>query len=327
MDVLADSLRSLRLHTEVYGRLDLTAPWGLRLDFGERASGGFFHAVARGGCWLEVERRQIALAAGDWVFLLGATPHALRDSPRTRTRPLPDVYAERGGSCGGVLRYGGDGLGTTLVSFSFAFEGSWLNPVLATLPRLLHVKADGVLSTRWVESTVQLLASEMETGRPGHEIVATRLADILFVHALRTYAAALPGAGGWLRALEDPRLGLVLQRLHERPADPWTVETMAKVAGISRSTFAERFQHVIGEGPSAYLTRWRMHTAMQLMNDSDRALSAIAEAVGYDNESAFGKAFRRHVGQAPGAFRRRARGRARPDGATVAPPVARSARD
>jgi AraC-like DNA-binding protein len=311
MDVLTDALRSLQSHTEVYGRLDLSAPWGVKLDFGERATGGgFFHAVARGGCWIEIERKQLALAPGDWVFILGATPHVLRDSPKTRARPLGDVYAEQGANCGGVLRHGGGGLQTTLVSFSFGFVGGWLNPVLATLPRLLHVKADSVLSTRWVESTVQLLSSEMETGRPGHEIVATRLADVLFIHALRTYTAALPNeAGGWLRALEDPHLGLALQRVHERPADQWTVEAMAKAAGMSRSTFAERFHEVIGEGPSAYVTRWRMHTAMQLMSDSNRSLSAIAEAVGYETEGAFGKAFRRHVGRTPGAFRRQLRDR------------------
>jgi AraC-like DNA-binding protein len=305
MDVLAESLRSLQLKTEVYGRLELSAPWGIRVDL---AHPGYFHAVSRGGCWLEVERKRIALAAGDWVFILGAIPHTLKDSPRTRAHPLPDIYLARGGRCGGVLRYGGDGTPTTLISFSFGFKGTWLNPILASLPRVLHMKGDRVSSTRWVESIIQLVAAEMEAGRPGYEIAATRLADVLFIHALRAHVEAFPAEkGGWLRALEEPKLGMVLQQLHERPQAPWTVEAMAKVAGMSRSMFAAHFRKIIAESPLAYLTRWRMHVAMQLMSKATGSMAAIAEAVGYKTESAFGKAFRRHVGQAPGAYRRQLR--------------------
>jgi AraC-like DNA-binding protein len=301
MDVLADSLRSLQLTTEIYGRLELSAPWGIKLDV---AQPGYFHAVSRGGCWLEIGRRQVALAAGDWVFILGGTPHVLRDSPKTRPRPLPEIYAAQGARCGGILRYGGNGTQTTLISFGFGFKGTWLNPILAGLPRLLHVKGDGFAAIPWVESIVRLVAAEMEEGRPAHEIVATRLADVLFIHALRTHIEAFPTeAGGWLRALEDPQLGIVLQRLHERPSHPWTVAAMARIAGISRSMFAARFRRVIGEAPLMYLTRWRMHTAMQLIAESRDSLTSIAEAVGYQSDGAFGKAFKRYVGNTPGEYR------------------------
>jgi AraC-like DNA-binding protein len=302
MDVLADSLRRLQLRTEVYGRLELTAPWGIELAMG---APGFFHAVARGGCWLEVGPERRALGAGDWVFLLGGARHVLRDAPRSRVRPLPELYTEQGAQCGGVLRHGGDGTRTTLVSFSFSFDDSWLNPALQSLPRLLHVQGDGLGGTRWVDGLVQLVAAEMEAGKPGHELVATRLADVLFVHALRTHLAEAPAEqGGWLRALEDPRLGPVLQRLHESPERRWTVESLARIAGMSRSTFAARFQRLVGDSPLSYLTRWRMQLAIQRMKGGDEPLSAIAQAVGYETESAFGKAFKRQVGQTPGSFRR-----------------------
>ena len=206
------------------------------------------------------------------------------------------------------MRYGGNGAQTTLISFSFGFKGTWLNPVLAGLPRVLHVKGDRVDVPRWVESMIQLVAAEMEAGRPGYDIVATRLADVLFIHALRAHVEAFPAEkGGWLRALEDPQLGAVLQQLHERPKHPWTVEAMAKVAAMSRSMFAARFQKIIGESPLMYLTRWRMHVAMQLMAQSDGSLAAIAEAVGYDTDGAFGKTFKRLVGETPGAYRRQLR--------------------
>jgi AraC-like DNA-binding protein len=303
MDVLAQSLRSLGLKTEVYGRLELTAPWGVELD---GAHPGYFHAVSRGSCWLEVARQRVALAAGDWIFLLGGAPHALRDAPKTRARPLPEIYAAHGGRCGGVLRYGGDGPQTTLISFSFGFQGTWLDPVLAALPAVLHAKGDGPLASRSVEPLIQLVAAEMEAGRPGHEIIATRLADVLFIHALRAHAEAFPAeAGGWLRALEDPQIGAVLRAIHERPGEPWTVEGMAKVGGMSRSTFAARFQRLVGEGPLAYLTRLRMHIAARMIAERRESLTSIAGAVGYETDGAFGKAFKRHVGETPGAYRRR----------------------
>jgi AraC-like DNA-binding protein len=305
MDVLAESLRSLQMKTEVYGRLELSAPWGIKLDL---AHPGYFHAVSRGSCWLEIEGERIALAAGDWVFILGGSSHVLRDSPKTRSRPLPEIYATQGGRCGGILRYGGQGTQTTLISFSFSFRGTWLNPVLAALPRVLHVKGDGFVATRWVESVIQLVAAEMEAGRPAHEIVVTRLADVLFIHALRAHIQAVPTEkGGWLRALEDPQLGLVLQQLHEQPSYPWTVKAMAKVASMSRSMFAARFQRIIGESPLTYLTRWRMHSASQMMAESNESLISIAGAVGYETDGAFGKAFKRYVGSTPGTYRRQLR--------------------
>lgn len=308
MDVLAQSLRSLQLKTEVYGRLELSAPWGLDFDLGLP---GFFHAVTRGSCLLEVGRKRLALSAGDWVFILGGTPHVLRDSPRSRTRRLPDIYSEHRVECGGVLHHGGTGPGTTLVSFSFGFSGDWLNPVLAGLPPVLHVRADGIASSRWVDSTIQLVAAEMEAGRPGHEVVATRMAESLFVYALRTHVETSPlDGGGWLRALEHPQLGRVLEQIHQRPQASWSVASMARSAGMSRSAFAALFRRILGEGPLGYLTRWRMHTAIQLMGQEDQSLAAIAEAVGYESDAAFGKAFKRHVGKGPGAYRRELRGEA-----------------
>ncbi len=305
MDVLADTLRALRVKTEVYGRLELTAPWGIELAM---ARPGYFHAVSRGSCWLRAHGKWTSLAAGDWVFVLGNAPHTLSDAVRSRTRPLPELYARTKAQCGGVLRHGGSGAATTLISFSFGLEGSWLNPLLAQLPRVLHVKGDGLRPAPWVESIVQLVAAEMEVGRPGHEVIATRIADVLLVYALRLHAE-LPGAttGGWLRALEDPRLGPVLQRLHEAPNRAWTVESMAKLASTSRSVFAARFQRVVGESPFAYLTRWRMHQAMRAIREGDDSLRAIAESVGYSDDSAFGKAFKRELGLSPAAYRRQIR--------------------
>jgi len=308
VDVLTNSLRSLQLRTEVYGRLELSAPWGVRLDGAHR---GYFHAVTRGSCVLVIGQKSWSLASGDWLFVLGGRPHVLADKAKTPARALPEIYAAKGAQCGGILRYGGNGAPTTLVSFSFGFEGTWLNAMLGSLPSVLHVKADGASGPgRRLDALIQLVAAEMEGARPGSELIATRLADALFVHALRIHVEGLPGnSGGWFRALEDTQTGVVLEAIHARPGAPWTVATMAKVAGMSRSAFAARFQQLVGEGPLSYVTRWRMHIAGEMLTASSGSIASVASAVGYESEGAFGKAFKRQVGATPGAFRRSARRR------------------
>lgn len=303
MDVLADTLRSVHLRSIVNGRLEMSAPWGMRVDARDVTT---FYVVTHGGCVLETRDMRLTLASGDFVFILAGTPFVLKDSPKTRPVPATEIYANRGRRCGELMRYGGQGAPTTLIAGSFVFEGLSLSPLVACLPTVLHVKGDGGIATRWLESTMQFVASEMEVQQPGYETVASRLGDVLLVQALRTYVASLPiEQGGWLRALFDPQLGVALQRLHERPQAPWTVESLARIASMSRSVFAERFKSLIGEGPMTYLTRWRMHKAMQLMAERGPSMSAIAQAVGYETDSAFVKAFKRHVGETPGSFRRR----------------------
>lgn len=303
MDVLADTLRSIRLRSMINGRMEMSAPWGMRVD---ARIMGMFYVVSRGSCVLEIHGGLLTLAAGDFIFVLGGVPYVLKDAPRTRPVPASEIYANRGGRCGGVIRYGGGGAPTTIICGRFIFEGLALSPLIESLPPILHVKGDGGIATRWLESTMQFVASEMEAEQPGYETVANRLGEVLLIQALRTHVASLPvEQGGWLRALVDPELGVVLQRLHERPQETWTVESLARTAGMSRSVFAARFKALIGEGPLTYLTRWRMHRAMQLMTEEAWSASAIAQAVGYETDSAFVKAFKRHVGETPGSFRRR----------------------
>ncbi|MDC0749583.1 AraC family transcriptional regulator [Polyangium mundeleinium] len=303
MDVLADVLRGLHLRTKVYGRLEMRAPWGMRV---EKPGHALFYAVSRGSCLLEVDGARIPLSGGDFVFLLGRSTHVLRDAPGTRPLPVAEIYAIRGGRCGGLVHHGGAGAPTTLVSGCFLFEGTSLDPLIASLPPLIHVRGDGGIAARWLESTLQFVASEMEAEQPGYETVASRLSEVLFVQALRTHVASLPvEQASWLRALTDAQIGVVLQRLHENPEKPWTVESLAHLASMSRSVFAARFKAVVGEGPLTYLARWRMHRATQLMAGGAASTTAIAQAVGYETDSAFVKAFKRHLGETPGAFRRR----------------------
>ncbi|MFY1827472.1 AraC family transcriptional regulator [Myxococcus fulvus] len=302
LDVLGDVLQGVKLRSRVNARYELTAPWGMRI-------GGspfpLFYAVMRGGCLLSTDARELSLASGDFVFIPANVKFTLKDRRSTRALPIEEVYATRKPlRCGGLLQYGGGGEAVTLMVGSFLFEGETLSPLVRHLPSLLHVRADDPRSPRWLESTLRFVASEIEAQQPGHEVVVSRLADVLFVQALRAHLESSSRENGWLRALVDPRIGAVLQQVHERPQAPWTLEGLAKRAGMSRSVFAERFKSLVGEAPLAYVGQWRMHRAMTLLKDRDVSLAEVARAVGYETESSFGKAFRKWVGVTPGAYRR-----------------------
>lgn len=300
-DVLADVLRGVQLRSRVHARYDLTAPWGMKMT---AAPNPLFYAVMRGNCVLTLDDADLPLTGGDFVFISPGRSFTLRDRRQTRAVPLADVYATRGLRCGGLLSYGGGGIETQIIIGSFAFDGSSLSPLASQLPALLHVKNGGTTPARWLESTLQFVAAEIEAKQPGYETTVSRLADVLFVQALRAHMASSSTENGWLRALVEPRLGIVLKHIHEKPEEPWTLEKLSRLAGMSRSVFAARFKLLVGEAPLTYVSRWRIHRAIQLMNGGAASMGEIARGVGYETESSFGKAFKRHMGMTPGELRR-----------------------
>ena len=182
-----------------------------------------------------------------------------------------------------------------------------IKPLKRLLPELILVKADQAQSLA-LHSTLQLLASEMAEPAPGSEVMVNRLADILFIQCVRAHIASSSEncKSGWLRAIFDPKIGVALKAMHEKVENPWTVETLAVAAGMSRSAFALRFKELLGETPLEYLTNWRMYKAIGSLQKDDRKLFEIAKSVGYDSDAAFSKAFKRVLGVAPREYRRSA---------------------
>src|ERR1700750_3114126 len=153
---------------------------------------------------------------------------------------------------------------------------------------------------------MQALASEMAEQAPGSEVVATRLAEVLFIQVLRAHIASGPERKrGWLRAVVDAQVGTALGAIHDGGHTPWTVESLAEAAGMSRSAFAARFKELLGQTPLEYVTEWRMQKAIQLLERRDKKLIDIARLVGYESDAAFSKAFKRVVGASPGEYLKR----------------------
>jgi AraC-like DNA-binding protein len=268
-----------------------------------------FHVIERGGCWLRLqgEAKPIALAGGDLVVVPHGRGHSLSDSPRTKPVPLRKLMgAEAGGSCS-VVSYGGGGSETRLVCGAFRFERWDAHPLLSLLPPLIHVPGSQGRAVEWLDSTLRFLADEAREGRPGAENVISRLTGVIFVQVVRAWTEQQPeGKGGWLGALRDRHVAAALGAMHHSPGQGWSVATLAAEAGLSRSSFSARFTRLVGEAPLSYLTRWRMHLAAGWLHHEDATLAEMAERIGYESEAAFSKAFKRHHGVAPGAYRRRA---------------------
>jgi AraC-like DNA-binding protein len=265
-----------------------------------------FGMVSRGNCWLSVEGMTdpIPLTGGDCFLLAPGSTYALRDNPRTRVRSFCEAAPKNGSN---VIHYGGGGVATTIISGWFRFDQTSVKPLKRLIPELILIKADQA-QTLALHATLQLLASEMAEPAPGAEVMVNRLADILFIQCVRAHIASSSETckSGWLRAIFDPKIGAALKAMHERIENPWTVETLAAAAGMSRSAFALRFKELLGETPLEYLTNWRMHKATGLLQGNDRKLLEVAKSVGYDSDAAFSKAFKRVLGTAPREYRRSA---------------------
>jgi len=263
-----------------------------------------FGMVSRGNCWLAVEgiRDPMPLTGGDCFLLAPGISYSLRDNTHTRTKSFCEVAPKERTN---VIRYGGGGAPTTIISGFLSFEALSLKPITQLLPSLILIKADQA-RTFALHTTLQLLAGEMSEQAPGSEVVVNRLAEVLFIQAIRAHIAS--GAEsckrGWLRAIFDPQIGAALTSIHNDVNSPWTVESLAEAAGMSRSAFAERFKGLLGQTPLEYVTEWRMQKAVQLLQQRDKKLVDVAQSIGYESDAAFSKAFKRVVGLTPGEYRR-----------------------
>src|ERR1700691_3473029 len=246
LDPITDIFRTM--HVTAFGlhRLEATAPWGVEQEKQTEekvtpsdkkmspTDSAHFAMLSRGNCWLSVEGipEPIPLTGGD-CFLLGrGTSIVLRDSPRTRPRwSFREIGAKANNN---VAHCGGAGAPTTIVCGSFSFDRATLKPTLQLLPSFILIKAEQA-RTLALHNTMQALASEMAEQAPGSGVVATRLAEVLFIQVLRAHIASGPERNkGWLRAVFDPQMGTVLSAIHDRVDTRWTVASLGEAAGMSR---------------------------------------------------------------------------------------------
>jgi AraC-like DNA-binding protein len=268
-----------------------------------------FHAITRGKGWLEVEdeARLILVSRGDLIVLPHGHAHALRDTPATSPTRLEEIIAQNPLEDGIRLRMGSRGPTTVLLCGGFHIEGRSTHPLLANLPKVIHIRGKNGTAASWVHSTLRQIEMETRAMRPGAQTLIARLSDVLFIQVVRAYFHSQVQAGSnnrWVGALRHPQIGMAITHIHRRPENAWTVASLASQAGMSRSAFAAKFRQLVGEPPLRYVARWRAHKATWYLRTSDEKLSEIAQRVGYESEIALSRAFRRFIGTSPGAYRK-----------------------
>ncbi len=315
IDPLSDVLRAVRLRGAVFFTVEGTAPWVAEAPaactVGPHIMPGVehvieYHVIARGSCWAGLlDQPPIELVEGDVLLFPQGDPHVMSSAPGMRKPPGPEYYRTEYHELPISISTGARGdARTELVCGFLGCDARPFNPLLATLPRLLRVPrqvAPGAL----LDQLVRLAVSESATRNPGSQSVLARLSELLFIEVVRRYVTTLPPEQtGWLSGLRDEHVGRALATLHERPGQAWSLDDLAKEAGLSRSMLAERFAHYVGVPPMKYLAQWRMQLAASLLTGSTMGIAEIAERVGYGSEAALSRAFKRLVGVAPSAWRR-----------------------
>jgi AraC-like DNA-binding protein len=318
-DVLSDVLRSVRLTGAVYFDFDLSAPWvaeappsrdiaALVLPGAQRVIE--YHLIARGACWGHaVGEPPIRLAEGDLIVFPQGDAHVMSSAPGLRTTPDMSMYV-RQAELPMVFERGGGGPERTRVICCFlGCDERPFNPLLTALPRTLHLSnAASQTSSSWLATLLDIAVRESGSARAGRDNVLARMSELMFVEAIRRYIETLsPAQTGWLAGLRDPIVGQALAALHGAPSMPWTLESLARRVGVSRSVLADRFSEMVGEPPMHYLALWRMQLASRLLLEGG-AVAEVATAIGYESEAAFSRAFKKLVGEAPATWRRAKRG-------------------
>ncbi|MBI1355097.1 MAG: helix-turn-helix domain-containing protein [Acidobacteria bacterium] len=298
IDVLTDWLRAVGSNAAVLCRSRMSAPWGMHIEQRDEV---MFHIVTEGACWLRRPGEPpLRLLEGDLAVVPQGLQHDLADDPASPAEPLEEFLSKPSRLLAATPR-------TTLVCGVYGSDAQLAHPMLRALPPLVHFPAAVVDRQQPLASTLALLRAELEAPSLGGEALIQHLFDALFVYVIRAWAEqSEPERATWFSALKDPWLSKALARMHAEPAEAWTVQGLAREAGLSRAAFARRFSEQVGEPPLAYLTRWRMGLAARLLHSSEASVAEIADQVGYESEFAFSRAFKRHRGLAPIRFRHEA---------------------
>ena len=305
MDVMSEVLQSLELQSTLDPRPSLRAPWGLLRGESGRA---VFHVVREGSCVAWVDGcAPLALGPGDLLLVPRGTTHRLASASGALPVDWDALMAERGPAGLAKASIGGKGEETVLVSGTFDYQRDGVHPLLSQLPERLVVRTRRDPDAAHLRATVDFVLNEALAPRQGTDGILQRAVDILFIQVLRHYAGTLPETEkSWLNGMRDPRVGAALACIHNEPERDWTVEELARRAGLSRSAFAARFKDSVGETPLRYLHRWRIQKALSRMRGSRATLKEIAGSLGYPSDVAFHRTFKKFLGVSPGRYRRQA---------------------
>lgn len=299
-DVLSETLNDFGMSGVFYAVSEMAAPWGIGIP--PMPGTMIFHLLTRGSAVIEVADEQVPLRPGEVMLVPHGAGHAILDAPGSPATPLFDLPREEVGERYERIVLAGPGDVTELLCGAVRFSGLGVARLVESLPPILVAAPD---DAAWMRASFGLIADESRSPRPGSDVVTARLADVLVIQAIRAWLASATPDRGWVAGLRDPQVGRALAAFHGAPDQDWSLESLARIAGVSRSGFAARFTDLMGEPAMTYVTAWRMALAGRLLREERLPLARVAARVGYRSEAAFNRAFRRAHGVTPGMFARR----------------------
>ncbi|WP_448632485.1 MULTISPECIES: AraC family transcriptional regulator [Pseudomonas fluorescens group] len=296
-----DKLISL---ANVRGSLDLRCQFDgdWALDHAQQALGKApYHIVLAGECRVEFpDGQRLPMRAGDILLLPRGARHVMH-SPGKTVAPVTPTQV-----MGGTLpihRIGGASVELDMLCGDFHFNRASL--LFAALPDYLVIPSGALPAGGPLPALVEVMRGEADGNQVGAGFLLDALSQALFTLILRAHLASQGQDSGSLALLGDKRLGRAWQAMLDDLAHPWTIESLAQIANMSRANFMRAFVRVAGVSPWVLLTHMRMEQAFNLLHQSHLGLSDIALQVGYQSQAAFSKKFKELHGQAPGKVRRR----------------------
>ncbi|MGA7305711.1 MAG: AraC family transcriptional regulator [Rhodothermales bacterium] len=296
MDPITDLLATTRVERALYARLDVGAPWGVEFAAGETAR---FGLVVAGECLFTIGGGEtVRLHVGDCFVVPHGAGFRLQDD---KASPLLSCKETVRDHIGESVKLGGTGSRASIVAGWFRLEPASGKPLLDILPSHLVCRLD-TDRVKVLPALLELLRIETDNPSLGTELVVSRLVDIVLVQTLRFHAANSKHSG-WLGALFDHKIGTGLRAMHDELGRRWTVDALARMCGMSRSSFAAAFKTRVGSTPLDYLTQWRMHRAGVLLRETEQSISSITYLIGYASEPSFIRTFKRRMGTTPATYR------------------------
>jgi AraC-like DNA-binding protein len=298
----ASALNSSHFKVISIEQTELMAPWSIIVN--QRVPK--FHFIVSGRCWLELSERVILeLKAGDFVLLPSGVGHRVSGDKNPLAQKCSELVFERLTEKYSICRNQGHGSDTRFISGAFTVEESDAKLILDGLPRLLHLNSAQFPILEWLHCSVRLLIFESEAARPGWESAVERVTDMMLFQMIRSWREQHRGdKSGGTTAHDDTAIDRAISLIHSEPAFPWTIASLAKEVGLSRSAFSERFTRLVGVPIMQYVSNKRMQLAEQYLASGNKGLEEMAPLFGYQSGAAFSRAFKRSRGKPPGAVRR-----------------------
>ena len=317
-DAMSDILNSLRINGSILLHENYAPPWALTIpDFkklrvllglGRGVRVIAFHFVQRGYIEITLDNGQspgtkTIVEAGELAVCFGGAAHQISQGQHPKSMSVEKLLTGTNNPFQPDTEYSVHN--TSLVCGVFLMHDVELNPLFTSLPALLQTSATHNVNDNNLSVVLNRMTQELDQQASGSSYIVERLLELLCAETLRSQLESLSQTSGWFKGLRDPVVGRAIAMIHSQPGDHWSIERLANGVAMSPSRFTARFTAAMGISPMAYVAKWRMNVASRLLQRSQQTIQEIATTVGYENLSAFNRAFKKHVGVTPATLRSR----------------------